>query len=227
MTYEEGNNLITFDGTTYSVGDTFFLTDNAGVKKRVSVVSGSIALVFETLSPETWPQSHTLLQQSHTAVKSHLRQAAFRKLYILGGNDETPSAMQASIPFYGYDSTTGGTDVAVHTGESYRMTATLNNSGETGTLSHLALREDSGGNRALEVAQEIATDAVRIRATDDTGSRVMVVDKTGIWSDASECALYFGASKQFRFRYNNSKLRLEATATNVSSVYSEKGSWTR
>lgn len=227
LEYDEVENTITLDSRKYGIGDRFFVTLANGQTKGVTVVSGSIALVFANDTPILYPWNHSKITKQSQAGSGFCRHMSSRKLFMLGGNDTVPGVMQSSIPFYGYDSTTGSTDPSVHTQEGFRMTHTLDNAGEVGTMTWMGLREDSESNKVLETVLETEAAQTKFRATDDTGSKIVTVDNTGVWADSDDWALYFGDQNQFRLRFNNDLLSLEATPNNSSTAYAPKMTLTR
>ena len=230
MTYDESNNQITFQSVTYNIGDSFFITTNSGVKRRITVFAGSIILVIESAVPNTVPASNTQIVAQDNMGKAVMKHSTCRALTMIGGNDTTPGTMQSEISWYGYDSTSGSTDPAVHTKEGFRMVHTLNGAKDTGTMSLLALRKDSGGDLVLENVMEMQAGQTNIRATDNTGSTITTLDTEGMKNDNNSWAIYFGDNKQFRIKFTTSPIErivIEATASNESTTYIEKGSFSR
>lgn len=230
MTYNESTNQVTFQGETYSIGDTFFVTTNSG-QRRILLQEGSVVLVVESAVPQTVPISNTIIVAQNVMAATWIQSRCLRKISLIGGNDTTPNLMRTSIAWYGYDSTTGSTDVSVHTKEGFRMTHTMASNQESASMTFLALRKNSSGTLVLETCMEMEAAQTKIRATNDSGSIVTQFDVAGIQNNSNAWAMYLGGLKQFRIRFiatpGDERLEFEATPDDVSTNYVVKASYNR
>jgi hypothetical protein len=200
---------ISVSGTLYDAGDEFELL---GLKTLF--VSGSVILLFfnEALGSYTFgtKATETALDTGYLIQENMV--TGHQAIVVEKASGET----EARTSYYFYDETDGTLECA-------RLSQFINDQVTKGTATIGVLHTDSSSDRTVEPT--LSTDGTRttVSAIGSSGAAATTVfDRDGISFDTADGSIFFGATKDFRIKYEGTPDRLviqaydEGTASYVT-----------
>lgn len=199
LAYDPRDNQFGYCGDMYGVGDKFEMFG-----KTVIVADGSIVLLFADTVQQTWPFDPSRALAVTGSSGSHFMTNITTNVMNLVGakTDGETGTTQSSAWIHNTDDST--------TNEVSRTVYTIDETSENATISIGVLHTDSGDNKFIEPTLTMGYDQTVISTQDDSDTTAStVINSGGIQFDTSDAAIYFGASQQFRIKYDSTESILQ------------------
>ncbi len=210
LTYTPANDSFVLGDRVFRVGDRFELFGRA-----VTVADGSIVLVFEDTVQLVYPFAIGSASNVTTSAGSQFVKNSTCNVINIIGTRTTGNAGSTYQSGWIYDSS------ADTISEATRIVHSIDDNGETGSMSIGTLHTDGSGNAFIEPSLQLAPTSTTIsvqNASDQTVSATF--NEAGLSFDNAAAAIYFGSSQEFRIIFNDGVLSFQSYDSGSASYVS-------